>query len=147
MRDIYCTKASSFLVATVLCVTTAFSTAAIAEEIIECPKDEFWMECRAAQGDVIAVYMVARDSYDRAYAQVKEGQLADFSQALEMGRELVDQKEKNGARLLKMVHLQLSWGNHIDRDEALAWLKEDQDQRGLDYLPVLINRLAPGQSQ
>ncbi|HBZ18594.1 MAG TPA: hypothetical protein DEO41_04270 [Betaproteobacteria bacterium] len=147
MRDIYFIKASSFLAVTFLCVTAAFSTTAIAEEILECPKDEFWMECRAAQGDVLAVYMVARDSYDRAYAQVKEGQLADFTQALEMGRELVDQKEKNGARLLKMVHLQLSWGNHIDGDQALAWLKEDQDQRDLDYLPVLINRLAPGQSQ
>jgi hypothetical protein len=45
-----------------------------------------------------------------------------------------------------MVHLQLSWGNHVNRDQALAWLKEDNQQRELDYLPVLINRLAPGSS-
>ena len=145
MRDINFLKVSSLLSAIAFCVATV--TTASAEEIFECPKDEFWMECRAAQGDVLAVYKVARGSYDRAYAQVKDGHLTDFTQALEMGRELVDLKEKNGGRLLKMVHLQLSWGHHIDRDQALAWLIEDLEQRDLDYVPVLINRLAPGTIQ
>jgi hypothetical protein len=71
--------------------------------------------------------------------------MGDFTEPLNFGRELVDKKERNGKRLLKMVHLQLSWGNHVNRDQALQWLKEDYEQRKLDYLPVLINRLAPGQ--
>ena len=147
MRDIGLLKVSSFLASAIFCISTVFGGTALAEEISECPKDELWMECRAAQGDVLAIYVVARDSYDLAYAQVKEQGLADFTQALMMGRQLVDMEERNGGRLLKMIHLQLSWGNHIDRDQALAWLKEDRDQRDLDYLPVLINRLAPGHTQ
>ncbi len=140
-------KSVIFLALATFCLSTVFAGISFAEEISECPKDEQWMECRAAQGDVLAIYVVARDAYDLAHAQVKEGGLADFTEALMMGRELVDMEERNGGRLLKMIHLQLSWGHHIDRDQALAWLKEDRDQRNLDYLPVLINRLAPGHTQ
>lgn len=147
MRDFDFLKVPSVLVTAMFCFTSVFCGVVVAEEISECPKDDLWMECRAAQGDVLALYVVARDSYDLAYAEVKEQGLADFTQALMMGRELVDLEERNGGRLLKMVHLQLSWGNHIDRNQALLWLKEDRDQRNLDYLPVLINRLAPGDSQ
>lgn len=119
--------------------------AVYSEEIDTCPRDENWIECRAEQGDLLAIYKVARESYDKAYDQVKSTGLADFTVPLSYGRQLVDSKERNGKRLLKMVHLQLSWGNHVNRDQALQWLKEDYEQRKLDYLPVLINRLAPGQ--
>jgi len=110
-----------------------------------CPKGENWVKCRAAEGDVLAIYVLGKESYDRVYEQVKSTGMGDFTEPLNFGRELVDKKERNGKRLLKMVHLQLSWGNHVNRDQALRWLKEDYEQRKLDYLPVLINRLAPGQ--
>ncbi|MEK9653238.1 MAG: hypothetical protein VW437_05625 [Betaproteobacteria bacterium] len=119
--------------------------AVYSDETDTCPRDENWIECRAEQGDLLAIYKVARESYDKAYDQVKSTGLADFTVPLSYGRQLVDSKERNGKRLLKMVHLQLSWGNHVNRDQALQWLKEDYEQRKLDYLPVLINRLAPGQ--
>jgi len=119
--------------------------AVYSEEIDTCSRDENWIECRAEQGDLLAIYKVARESYDKAYDQVKSTGLADFTVPLSYGRQLVDSRERNGKRLLKMVHLQLSWGNHVNRDQALQWLKEDYEQRKLDYLPVLINRLAPGQ--
>jgi hypothetical protein len=111
-----------------------------------CPKGENWVKCRADEGDVLAIYVLGKESYDRVYEQVKATGMGDFTEPLNFGRDLVDKKERNGKRLLKMVHLQLSWGNHVNRDQALQWLKEDYEQRKLDYLPVLINRLAPGQA-
>jgi hypothetical protein len=135
-----------FLTLTACSVLIGYGSLAISNDESECPKDENWVQCRAQEGDVLAIYMVARQSYDREYEKVKEGGLGDFSESLVFGRELVDRGERNGKRLLKMVHLQLSWGNHVNRDQALAWLKEDNQQRELDYLPVLINRLAPGSS-
>jgi hypothetical protein len=58
-----------------------------------------------------------------------------------MGRELAYQQDKNGERLLKMVHLQLSWGNHKDFVQAYDWMVEDQS-KGFDYLDKLIGNLA-----
>ena len=140
----YTSLITKFLTLTACSVLIGHGSLAISNDESKCPKDENWVQCRAQEGDVLAIYMVARQSYDREYEKVKEGGLGDFSEALVFGRELVDRGERNGKRLLKMVHLQLSWGNHVNRDQALDWLKEDNQQRELDYLPVLINRLAPG---
>lgn len=134
-----------FFVGLVAIFSFSATTAQSADDT-SCPKDENWIQCRAAEGDVLAIYKVGREKYEIAYADVKESGLGDFTTALLMARELVDGGERNGKRLLKMIHLQLSWGHHIDRDQAIAWLKEDNQRWDLDYLPVLINRLAPGQA-
>ncbi len=101
----------------------------------ECPQDEDWLECRAAAGDRLAIYRLGRTAYEEAR------ETGDFSEALRMGRELAYEKDKNGERLLKMVHLQLSWGNHKDYVQAYDWMVEDQG-RGFDYLDNLIGNLA-----
>lgn len=100
----------------------------------ECVQDEGWLECRAAAGDRLAIYRLGRTAYEEAR------ETGDFSEALRMGRELAYQKDKNGERLLKMVHLQLSWGNHKDYVQAYDWMVEDQS-RGYDYLDNLIGNL------
>lgn len=101
----------------------------------ECPPGEGWLDCRAAAGDRLAIYRLGRTAYEEAR------ETGDFSQALGMGRELAYQKDKNGERLLKMVHLQLSWGNHKDYVQAYDWMVEDQ-RKGFDYLDKLIGNLA-----
>jgi hypothetical protein len=101
----------------------------------ECPEGEGWLECRAAAGDKLAIYRLGRTAYEEAR------ETGDFSEALRMGRELAYQQDKNGERLLKMVHLQLSWGNHKDFVQAYDWMVEDQS-KGFDYLDKLIGNLA-----
>lgn len=101
---------------------------------INCPEGDGWLECRAAAGDRLAIYRLGRMAYDKAR------ETGDFSEPLRVGRELVAQHDKNGERLLKMTHLQLSWGHHKDNVQAYAWLVEDQ-KKGMDYLDKLIRDL------
>ena len=101
----------------------------------DCPEGEGWLECRAAAGDRLAIYRLGRSAYEEAR------ETGDFSEALRMGRELAYQKDKNGERLLKMTHLQLSWGNHKDYIQAYVWMVEDKG-KGFDYLDNLIRNLA-----
>ncbi|UCH46547.1 MAG: hypothetical protein JSU95_10470 [Betaproteobacteria bacterium] len=105
------------------------------QEEAQCPQGEGWLECRAAAGDPLAIYRLGRIAYDEARES------GDFSEPLRIGRELVAQDDRNGQRLLKMTHLQLSWGNHKNYVQAYVWLVEDQ-QAGIDYLDNLIGNLA-----
>ena len=105
-----------------------------AQDEIECPEGDGWVKCRAAAGDHLAMYMLGRDAYEKAR------ETGDFSEALGSARELAAQKDKNGKRLLKMTHLQLSWGNHKDPVQAYVWLEEDK-KAGIDYLDPLIRNL------
>jgi hypothetical protein len=114
----------------------AYLPPVLAQEVdAECPQGEGWLECRAAAGDRLAIYRLGRTAYEEAR------ETGDFSEPLRMGRELAYQNDKNGERLLKMVHLQLSWGNHKDYVQAYDWMVEDQS-KGFDYLDPLIGNLA-----
>jgi len=108
---------------------------AYAQEEANCPEGDGWLECKAAAGDPLALYRLGRMAYDEAR------ETGDFSGALRIARELADQDDRNGKRLLKMVHLQLSWGNHNDYVQAYVWLVEDQ-KADTDYLDQLIGNLA-----
>lgn len=121
--------------AAVLAFVACLPFAAAQEAGAECPQGEGWLECRAAAGDRLAIYRLGRTAYEEAR------ETGDFSEALRMGRELAYEKDKNGERLLKMVHLQLSWGNHKDYVQAYDWMVEDR-QKGFDYLDKLIVNLA-----
>lgn len=101
----------------------------------QCVEGDGWLECRAAAGDRLAMYRLGRSAYEQAR------QDGDFTQALQMGRKLAATGDKNGKRLLKMVHLQLSWGNHKDNVQAYVWMVEDRES-GIDYLDKLINNLS-----
>ena len=101
---------------------------------VQCVEGDGWLECRAAAGDRLAMYRLGRNAYEQARED------GDFTEALQMGRKLAATGDKNGARLLKMVHLQLSWGNHKDDVQAYVWMVEDQ-QAGIDYLDKLIRNL------
>jgi hypothetical protein len=101
----------------------------------QCVEGDGWLECRAAAGDHLAMYRIGRTEYEQAREN------GDFTEALQSGRKLAATGDKNGKRLLKMVHLQLSWGKHKDNVQAYVWLVEDE-QAGIDYLDKLIRNLA-----
>jgi len=106
-----------------------------AQEEVRCPEDDGWLECRAAAGDPLAMYRLGRTEYEKARED------GDFTEALQMGRKLAATGDKNGERLLKMVHLQLSWGHNKDYVQAYVWMVEDRNS-GIDYLDKLINNLS-----
>ena len=81
------------------------------------------------------MYAVGRQAYDDARVA------GDFAAALDWARRLVALKDKNGERLLKMVHLQLGWGKHRDPVQAYVWLSE-AITAGDDYVRSLRNGLA-----
>ena len=118
-----------------LVVIASVSPVMADEAEAECPRGENWLECRAAAGDKLAIYRLGRTAYEEAR------ETGDFSEPLRMGRQLAYEKDRNGERLLKMVHLQLSWGNHNDYVQAYDWMVEDQG-KGFDYLEPLIGNLA-----
>ena len=105
------------------------------EDAEQCVEGDGWLECRAAAGDRMAMYRLGRTAYEQARED------GDFTDALRRARELADQGDKNGARLLKMVHLQLGWGNHKDNVQAYVWMVEDRSA-GRDYLDKLIQNLS-----
>jgi hypothetical protein len=104
-------------------------------EQVQCAEGDGWLECRAAAGDPLAMYRLGRNAYDKARVD------GDFTEALQIGRKLAAEGDKNGKRLLKMVHLQLSWGNHKDYAQAYVWMVEDRNS-GVDYLDKLIVNLS-----
>lgn len=111
------------------------SAGAAAQECSDADKGEKYVDCQAKTGDNLAIYLQGRDAYDAGRDN------GDFSKALTIARELDKKKDKNGERLLKMVHLQLSWGGHKDLPQAYGWLNEDLNA-GKDYVAPLINQLA-----
>lgn len=100
-----------------------------------CPRDESWLACRAAAGDPLAIYRLGRTEYEKARES------GDFTEALRLARQLNANGDKNGERLLKMVHLQLGWGTHKDYAQAYAWLVEDL-QKDDEHLPKMLRQLA-----
>jgi hypothetical protein len=96
----------------------------------------------ARSGDKMAVYMQGREAYEAAR------DTHDFSKALEIARDLDRSHDKNGERLLKMVHLQLARGGHKDLVQAYSWLTEDL-VAGKGYVGVLrkglIEKMSPEQ--
>lgn len=99
-----------------------------------CPKGEGWLECRAAAGDKLAIYRLGRTAYENARES------GDFTEALRLARQLNAAGDKNGERLLTMVHLQLGWGTHKDFVQAYAWLLEDL-QKDDEHLPKMLRQL------
>jgi hypothetical protein len=126
----------ALIMSALLCLSVAGGSIrpAQAQDEIDCPEGDGWLECRAEAGDPLAIYRLARIAYDESR------DTGDFSEPLRAGRVLVDQNDRNGKRLLKMVHLQLSWGNHKDYVQAYVWLVEDRN-KGIDYLDPLIRNL------
>lgn len=106
-----------------------------AAEEATCPEDDGWLECRAAAGDRMAIYRLGRTAYESARES------GDFSEALRLSRQLMAAGDKNGERLLKMVHMQLGWGAHRDYVQAYVWLSEDMPGDG-DYLDKWRKMLA-----
>ena len=100
-----------------------------------CPRDEYWVACRAAAGDPLAIYRLGRTEYEKARES------GDFTEALRLARQLNATKDKNGERLLKMVHLQLGWGGHKDFVQAYSWLVEDLP-RDEEHIPKMLRQLA-----
>lgn len=80
------------------------------------------------------MYVLGRNAYETARTT------GDFTEALQWARTLKALGEKNGARLLKMVHLQLAWGAHRDYVQAYTWLTEDL-AAGDDYVASLRRQL------
>jgi hypothetical protein len=119
---------------TVIAAFAALAASALpciaAEELPQCPPGEGYVECMAQAGDQMAVYVQGRDAYDSAR------QSHDYTEALRIARQLDRARDKNGERLLKMVHLQLGWGGHQDPVQAYVWLSEDL-AAGKDYIAPL----------
>ncbi|HUU71271.1 MAG TPA: hypothetical protein VMW70_01500 [Burkholderiales bacterium] len=133
--------AKNFLLPMVLAVSVTISIVSVAneataaEDSIDCPEGDGWLECRAEAGDRYAIYRQGRTAYEEARES------GDFSEALRLSRQLAATDDRNGARLLKMVHMQLGWGGHKDYVQAYAWLNEDA-AAGIDYLDPWIRTLA-----
>jgi hypothetical protein len=98
-----------------------------AEDQPQCPPGDGYVDCMAKAGDKMAIYVQGREAYEVAR---KSG---DYTEPLRIARELDKAHDKNGERLLKMVHLQLGWGNNRDLVQAYVWLSEDL-AAGKDYI-------------
>ena len=113
-----------------------------AAEEAACPEGDGWLECRAAAGDRMAIYRLGRTAYENARES------GDFSEAVRLSRQLAATGDKNGERLLKMVHIQLGWGGHKDYAQAYAWLTEDMpgDDNYVDkWRKTLAEKMTPEQ--
>lgn len=106
-----------------------------ATDAAACPEGDGWLECMAQAGDRMAIYRLGRSAYEDARES------GDFTEALRLSRQLVGMDDKNGERLLKMVHMQLGWGAHKDFVQAYVWLSEDMAS-GDDYLDKWLKTLA-----
>lgn len=116
-------------------------TLAAAEEAA-CPEGDGWLECRAAVGDRGAIYRLGRTAYENARES------GDFSEAVRLSRQLAASGDKNGERLLKMVHIQLGRGAHKDYVQAYVWLSEDMpgDDNYIDkWRRMLVEKMTPEQ--
>lgn len=107
-----------------------------------CPQGEGWVECKAAAGDRMALYRTGRTAYENARES------GDFTEALRIARQLAGAGDKNGERLLKMVHIQLGRGAHMNFVQAYAWLTEDMpgDDNYVDkWRKALASKMTPEQ--
>lgn len=140
MKKHPCLAAAIFLALTSMPWTAGVPTAAAAET--DCPEGKEWVECMAAHGDRMAIYMQGRSAYESAR------ETGDFSEALRLSRQLTAQGDKNGERLLKMTYMQLGWGAHKDYPQAYQWLSEGING-GDDYLvrwrEMLVEKMTPEQ--
>jgi hypothetical protein len=91
--------------------------------------------CKAEKDERVAQYSKGRNAYENARTT------GDFGDAYAIARKLAAMGDKNGERLLKMVHMQLGWGAHKDVVQAYGWLSEGVAD-GLDYVSVWRNKLA-----
>lgn len=107
----------------------------VADDPELCPEGDGWLECRAAAGDRMAIYRMDRSAYEAARES------GDYSEALRLARQLMAAGDKNGERLLKMVHIQLGKGAHKDIVQAYRWLTEDM-ALGTEYLDNWRKKLA-----
>jgi hypothetical protein len=98
--------------------------------------------CKAEKDERMALYGAGRDAYESARTS------GDFTEAYSIARKLALTGDKNGERLLKMVHMQLGWGGHKDLIQAYRWLSEGVAD-GIDYVPLwrdkLTEKLSPEQ--
>jgi hypothetical protein len=121
--------------AVLLALAIGAATASHAEDQPQCPSGDGYIDCMAKAGDRMAIYVQGRDAYEAAR------QSSDFTEAVRIARQLAREHDKNGERLLKMVHLQLGWGAHRDYVQAYTWLSEDL-AAGDDYIAGLRRNLA-----
>lgn len=115
-------------------VTATLGMHAVADEMPVCESEDE-AACMADRDERVAIYAKGRDAYDNARTS------GDFSEALILSRQLASKGDKNGERLLKMVHLQLGWGVHKNFIQAYGWLSEGIAGGG-DYLLHWRNLLA-----
>lgn len=115
-------------------VTATLGMHAVAAEMPVCESEDE-AACMADRDERVAIYAKGRDAYDNARNS------GDFSEALILSRQLASKGDKNGERLLKMVHLQLGWGVHKNFIQAYGWLSEGIAGGG-DYLLHWRNLLA-----
>lgn len=122
-------------------VTATLGMHAVAAEMPVCESEDE-AACMADRDERVAIYAKGRDAYDNARTS------GDFSEALILSRQLASKGDKNGERLLKMVHLQLGWGAHKNFIQAYAWLSEEIAGGG-DYLVrwryLLAEKMTPEQ--
>lgn len=115
-------------------VTATLGMHAVAAEMPVCESEDE-AACMADRDERVAIYAKGRDAYDNARTS------GDFSEALILSRQLASKGDKNGERLLKMVHLQLGWGAHKNFIQAYGWLSEGIAGGG-DHLVRWRNLLA-----
>ena len=106
--------------------------AALAEPA--CASDDEAVVCKAEKDERVAQYSKGRNAYENARTS------GDFGESYTIARKLAATGDKNGERLLKMVHIQLGSGAHKDFVQAYAWLSEGIAD-GLDYVTVWRKRL------
>jgi len=117
----------ALLLVSVLAPVHGRMAAAQATDEAGCPSGDQWLACRARAGDQGAMYSLGRNAYEAARSS------GDFSEAFDWARRLDKLGDKNGERLLKMVYMQMGWGNHRDYVQAYVWLSEGING-GADYL-------------
>lgn len=90
--------------------------------------------CKAEKDERVAQYSKGRNAYENARTT------GDFGESYAIARKLAATGDKNGERLLKMVHIQLGSGAHKDFVQAYGWLSEGIAD-GLEYVTVWRKRL------
>lgn len=98
--------------------------------------------CQTEKDERAAMYAKGRESYENARTA------GDFSEAYALAKGLVIKGDKNGERLLKMVYMQLGWGNHHDYLQAYEWLSEgiaDGEKYLVTWRDKLVAKMTPEQ--
>lgn len=99
----------------------------------DCVSEADRIPCLAAQGDIMAMYVMGRRAYDAGRLD------GDFTEALAWGQKVIKERRHTGKMLLKMVYLQLGTGVHRDYVQAHVWLREaiDSSEANLYLVPWL----------